>query len=104
MAAYTEEELAEELKNQEYKFGFTSNIESDKIPAGLSAEVVRMISAKKNEPLWLLEYRLNALEIWLGMTEPEWAHVKYAKPDFQAISYFSAPKKSTKAGKMLIRK
>lgn len=93
MAAYTEEELAEELKNQEYKFGFTSNIESDKIPAGLSAEVVRMISAKKNEPLWLLEYRLNALEIWLGMTEPEWAHVKYAKPDFQAISYFSAPKK-----------
>src|SRR5690606_24089283 len=78
---------------QEYKFGFTSNIESEKIPAGLSEQVVRMISAKKNEPEWLLEYRLNALRIWLEMKEPEWAHVKYQKPDFQAISYFSAPKK-----------
>ncbi len=93
MAAYTEEELAEELKNQEYKFGFTSNIESDKIPIGLSEEVVRLISAKKNEPEWLLEYRLNALRVWQEMTEPDWAHVKYEKPDFQAISYFSAPKK-----------
>ncbi len=93
MSAYTEEELAEELKNQEYKFGFTSDIESDKIPAGLSEEVIRMISAKKNEPLWLLEYRLNAYSIWLTMTEPEWAHVHYEKPKFQEISYFSAPKK-----------
>ena len=93
MSAYTEEELAEELKNQEYKFGFTSDIESDKIPAGLSEEVIRMISAKKNEPLWLLEYRLNAYKIWLTMTEPEWAHVHYEKPKFQDISYFSAPKK-----------
>ena len=93
MSAYTEEELAEELKNKEYKFGFTSDIESDKIPAGLSEEVIRMISAKKNEPLWLLEYRLNAYKIWLTMTEPEWAHVHYEKPKFQDISYFSAPKK-----------
>lgn len=93
MSAYTEEELAEELKNQEYKFGFTSEIESDKIPPGLSEEVIRMISAKKNEPKWLLDYRLNAYKIWLTMTEPEWAHVHYEKPKFQDISYFSAPKK-----------
>ena len=93
MAAYTEEELAEELKNQEYKFGFTSQIESDKIPAGLNEDIIRMISAKKEEPEWLLEYRLNAFRVWSDMIEPEWAHVRYQKPDFQAISYFSAPKK-----------
>jgi Fe-S cluster assembly protein SufB len=97
MAAYTEEELAEELKNQEYKFGFTSEIESDKIPAGLNEDIIRMISAKKQEPEWLLEYRLNAYSVWQEMTEPEWAHVKYNKPDFQAISYFSAPKKQYKS-------
>ncbi|MGB1104548.1 MAG: Fe-S cluster assembly protein SufB [Crocinitomicaceae bacterium] len=93
MAAYTEEELAEELKNQEYKFGFTTDIESDKIPAGLNEDIIRMISAKKEEPEWLLEYRLNAYRVWSEMNEPEWAHVKYKKPDFQAISYFAAPKK-----------
>jgi Fe-S cluster assembly protein SufB len=93
MAAYTEEELAEELKNQEYKFGFTSQIESDKIPAGLNEDIIRMISAKKEEPEWLLDYRLNAYRVWSDMIEPEWAHVRYKKPDFQAISYFSAPKK-----------
>jgi Fe-S cluster assembly protein SufB len=93
MAAYTEDELAEELKNQEYKFGFTSEIESDKIPVGLNEGVIRLISAKKEEPEWLLEYRLNAYKIWQEMTEPEWAHVRYAKPNFQDISYFAAPKK-----------
>lgn len=93
MAAYTEEELAEELKDQEYKFGFTSKIESDKIPAGLSENIIRMISAKKEEPEWMLEYRLNAYRVWQEMTEPDWAHVHYKKPDFQSISYFSAPKK-----------
>lgn len=90
---YTEEDLKEELKNKEYEFGFTSNIESEKAPNGISEEIVRFISAKKNEPEWLLEYRLNALKIWQGMVEPDWAHVKYQKPDFQAISYYSAPKK-----------
>lgn len=91
--AYTEEELKEELKDKEYEFGFTSNIESEKIPVGLNEDVIRIISAKKEEPEWLLEYRLNAFKIWQEMTEPEWAHVKYPKPDFQAISYFAAPKK-----------
>ena len=93
MANYTEEELAKDLESQEYEFGFTSDIESETIPIGLNEEVIRIISAKKNEPQWLLDYRLNAFKIWQDMTEPEWAHVRYKKPDFQAISYFSAPKK-----------
>jgi len=93
MAGYTEDELKEELKNQEYEFGFTSDIESDKLPNGLNEDVNRIISAKKEEPEWLLEYRLNAFKIWQEMTEPEWAHVHYEKPKFQDISYFSSPKK-----------
>ncbi|CAG5085384.1 Fe-S cluster assembly protein SufB [Parvicella tangerina] len=90
---YTEEDLKEELKDKEYEFGFTTNVESDKAPNGLNEEIIRFISAKKNEPEWLLEYRLNAFRVWEKMTEPEWAHVKYEKPDFQAISYYAAPKK-----------
>ncbi|MFD1551817.1 Fe-S cluster assembly protein SufB [Putridiphycobacter roseus] len=93
MANYTEEELAKDLQTQEYEFGFTSDIDSDTIPKGLNEDVIRFISAKKNEPSWLLDYRLNAYHTWLEMEEPKWAHVKYKKPDFQDISYFSAPKK-----------
>lgn len=93
---YTENDLAKDLENSEYKFGFTTNIESDKAPAGLNEEIIRFISAKKNEPEWLLEYRLKAFRFWLEMTEPEWAHVTYEKPDFQAISYYSAPKQTKK--------
>lgn len=96
MAQYTENELAKDLENQEYKFGFTTNIESDKVPNGLNEDIIRLISAKKNEPEWMLEYRLNAFRIWQGMTEPEWAHVHYEKPDFQGISYYSAPKQKKK--------
>ncbi len=91
--AYTEEDLEKELENQEYKYGFTSDIESDKIPVGLNEDVIRLISEKKNEPAWLLEYRLKAFKVWQGMTEPEWAHVKYPKVKFQELSYYSAPKK-----------
>ena len=93
---YTEEELAEDLKNQEYKFGFTTNIESDKAPKGLNEDIIRFISAKKNEPEWLLEYRLNAYRAWTKMVEPDWAHIKYEKPDFQDITYYSAPKQNKK--------
>jgi Fe-S cluster assembly protein SufB len=96
MAAYTENELAKELEDQEYKFGFTSDITSDKIAPGLNEDVIRIISAKKDEPQWLLDYRLNAYKVWLTMTEPEWAHVHYPKPDFQAISYYSAPNQTKK--------
>ena len=96
MANYTEDELAEELKNQEYKFGFVSDIDTDTIPIGLNEDIVRLISSKKEEPEWLLDYRLNALSLWTTMKEPSWAHVKYKKPDFQAIAYYSAPKQTKK--------
>ena len=68
--AYTEEDLEKELENQEYKYGFTSDIESDKIPVGLNEDVIRLISAKKNEPAWMLEYRLKAFKVWQDMVEP----------------------------------
>lgn len=88
----TEEELLKEVTSQEYAFGFETEIESDTIAPGLNAETIRLISAKKNEPEWLLEWRLEAFAIWEKMAEPEWAHVKYEKPNFQEISYYSAPK------------
>ena len=95
MSNYTEDELAKDLENQEYKFGFTTDIESDKAPKGLNEDIIRFISAKKEEPKWLLENRLEAFALW-KMIEPEWAHVHYAKPDFQDISYYSAPKQTKK--------
>jgi Fe-S cluster assembly protein SufB len=78
----------------QYKYGFVTDIESDRAPNGLSEETVRFISAKKGEPEWMLEWRLGAFRRWLTLTEPTWARVKYPKIDFQAISYYSAPKKS----------
>ena len=90
--AYTEGDLKKDLENKEYEFGFVTDIESDKAPNGLNEDIVRFISEKKNEPDWLLDYRLKAFKIWSKMTEPEWAHVKYEKPKFQDISYYSAPK------------
>lgn len=88
----SEEKLLNEVTGTEYKYGFTTDIESDKIKAGLSEDVIRMISKKKGEPAWLLDWRLDAYRVWENMTEPEWANVHYQKPDFQAISYYSAPK------------
>lgn len=93
---YTENELAQDLQNQEYKFGFTTNIESDQAPKGLNESIIRFISAKKEEPEWLLEFRLNALKTWQSMKEPSWAHVNYEQPDFQDIIYYSAPKSKKK--------
>ncbi|UII77503.1 Fe-S cluster assembly protein SufB [Flagellimonas sp. HMM57] len=92
--AYTEEELKKELETKEYEYGFYTDIESDTFPKGLNAEIVRAISKKKNEPEWMTEWRLEAFRIWEKMEEPEWANVRYEKPDFQAISYYSAPKKA----------
>jgi Fe-S cluster assembly protein SufB len=93
---YTEKELAEDLKQQEYKFGFTSEFESDRAPNGLSEDIIRFISAKKEEPQWLLDRRLEAYRVWREMKEPEWAHVHYPKPNFEDICYYSAPKQSKK--------
>ena len=94
--AQNEEELLAEVTQREYKYGFTTNIESEKAPLGLNEDIIRLISAKKNEPDWLLEYRLESYRIWLTMTEPEWAHVTYEKPDFQNIYYYAAPKAKKK--------
>lgn len=94
---YTEEELAKDLKNQEYKYGFTTDIESEEAPKGLNEDIIRLISSKKNEPEWMLEYRLNAYRLWLTMKEPSWAHLKLEKPDYQNIIYYSAPKQKNKA-------
>ncbi|MDD1415015.1 Fe-S cluster assembly protein SufB [Dolichospermum sp. ST_con] len=80
------------LVNQPYKYGFVTDIEADTIPRGLSEDVVRLISAKKNEPEFMLEYRLRAYHQWLKMTEPTWPHVKYPPINYQVIIYYSAPK------------
>jgi len=87
----------EVLANQEYKYGFVTDIESDMIPRGLTEETVRLISAKKNEPDWLLQFRLKAYRHWLTMDEPNyWANLKYPKVDYQDIIYYSAPKQKEK--------
>ncbi|QTE21280.1 Fe-S cluster assembly protein SufB [Polaribacter cellanae] len=96
MSKYTEEQLEEELKTQEYKYGFYTDIESDTFPIGLSEDVVRAISKKKNEPEWMTEWRLEAYRVWEQMEEPDWANVNYEKPKFQDIAYYSAPKKKPK--------
>jgi len=87
-----QDKILNEVTSADYKYGFTTNIESDTIPKGLSEDVVRIISAKKNEPAWMLEYRLKAYKAWLEMEEPEWANIHYNKPDYQDIIYYSAPK------------
>lgn len=87
-----EADILEEITSSEYKYGFETLIEADEAPAGLSEDIVRFISAKKNEPEWMLEWRLKAYRLWLEMTEPVWANVHYAKADYQSIKYYSAPK------------
>ncbi len=82
----------EALVNREYAYGFVSDIESDTIPQGLSEDTVRLISERKNEPEWLLEWRLKAFRRWQTMTEPHWSNVKYPPIDYQAQTYYSAPK------------
>ena len=85
--------IIEKLTQGEYKWGFTSEIEMDIIPVGLNEDVIRMISFKKNEPDFLLDFRLKSYRKWLEMTEPTWAHIKHPPIDYQAISYYAAPRK-----------
>jgi Fe-S cluster assembly protein SufB len=92
--------VIQNLVNQPYKHGFVSDIESDVVAKGLNEDVIRLISAKKGEPEWLLEFRLRAYRHWLTMTEPTWPNVKYPKIDFQGISYYSAPKAKKKLASM----
>ena len=86
----------EEIAKQEYKYGFVTNIEADTAPPGLSEEIIRFISAKKEEPEWLLDFRLKSFRHWLTMKEPTWANVSFPPIDYQAISYYSAPKQKKK--------
>lgn len=92
--------VLQNVVNKPYKHGFVTEIESDIAPKGLNGDTIRLISAKKNEPEWLLDFRLKAYQKWLTMEEPEWSNVKYPKIDFQAISYFSAPKPKKKLASM----
>ncbi len=92
--------VLQSLVNQPYKHGFVTDIESDVAPKGLNEDIIRLISAKKDEPEWLLSFRLKAYRHWLTMTEPQWQNVHYPKIDFQDISYYSAPKPKKKLASM----
>jgi len=92
----TSTDSIEELANREYKYGFVTEVEAETIPRGLDEEVIRTISRKKNEPDFMLEWRLKAYGHWLGMTEPRWPNVKYGPIDYQNIIYYSAPKPKKK--------
>ena len=96
MSKYTEDDLREELKTKEYEYGFYTDIDSETFPVGLNEDIVRAISKKKEEPEWMTEWRLEAFKVWKEMEEKEWANVTYEKPDFQAISYYSAPNSKPK--------
>jgi Fe-S cluster assembly protein SufB len=93
-------EVIQNIVNQPYKHGFVSDIESDVSPKGLNENTIRMISAKKNEPEWLLEFRLKSYAAWLNMTEPTWANVHYPKINLQEISYYASPKQKPKLNSM----
>ncbi len=95
------QETVDDLIESTYEHGFVTDIESDTVPPGLSEDTIRMISAKKAEPEWLLEARLKAYRNWLTMVDPSWAHVKHPEIDFQAISYFSSPKNKKDGPKSL---
>lgn len=97
MANKDKDSIINEVTGSEYKYGFSSNLESDKIPKGLSEDVVRLISQKKNEPEWLLEFRLKAYKYWKSIKEmPRWAHLDIPEIDFNDIIYYSAPKQKPK--------
>jgi len=88
-------DLVDQQLSQPYKYGWVTDVESDVVPAGLSEDVIRLISMKKDEPEWLLNWRLKAYRNWLKMVEPTWANVEYEPIDYQAIHYYAAPKQKT---------
>ena len=87
-----QDDILDQITNSDYKYGFVTDIEADEAPKGLNEDIVRFISAKKNEPEWLLEWRLKAYRQWLTMTEPKWPNVSYPAIDYQDVIYYSAPK------------
>jgi Fe-S cluster assembly protein SufB len=93
--------MLEEFANKEYEYGFVTDIEQDTLPPGLNEDVVRALSAKKDEPEWMLEWRLKAYRHWLTLKEPTWANITYEPVDYQAISYYSAPRSKNDGPKSL---
>ncbi len=92
----TSTDSIEQLANQDYKYGFVTDIDAEAVPPGLNEDIIRVISAKKDEPEWLLEWRLKAFRVWQTMTEPRWHNVRFPPVDFQDIIYYSAPKQKPK--------
>src|ERR671933_719044 len=90
----------ESLVNREYSAGFVTEIETETVPRGLSEDIIRLISAKKQEPEWLLDWRLKAYRRWLPMSEPHWPHVTYPSIDYQAVTYYSAPRTAKPLGSL----
>src|ERR1700737_1269069 len=92
---------AQDFTDREYRAGFVTDIESESVAPGLSEDVIRLLSAKKKEPEWLLEWRLKAYRHWLTLKEPQWANVHYPKIDYQDIIYYSSPKAKADGPKSL---
>ena len=95
MSKSTKQQI-EDITSSEYQYGFTTKIKEERIPNGLNEEIIKTISAIKNEPDWLLEWRLKAYNRWLKMSEPKWSNLEYPKIDFQDLCYYSAPKQKKK--------
>jgi len=100
MASENINDIIGDVTSNEYKYGFVSDIEVEEFPKGINEDIVRKISQRKNEPKWLLEFRLNAYHRWVQMTEPTWAHLSYKKPDYQDIIYLAIPKKKKQLNSM----
>jgi Fe-S cluster assembly protein SufB len=94
--AESQENIIEQLSNKEYEAGFVTDIEMDIIPKGLNENTICQLSAKKNEPQWLLDFRLKSYRQWLKMKLPKWANLKFQEPDYQDISYYASPRKVPK--------
>src|SRR3990167_9772810 len=90
-----------DIVNKHYPYGFVTEVESNTVPTGLNEDIIRLISAKKNEPDFMLKWRLQAFAYWQTMTPPEWAHLRFPPIDFQSIVYYSAPKSSQSGPKSL---
>jgi len=99
----TETQQIEDLANQEYKYGFYTDIETDSAPPGLNEDIIRLISAKKKEPEFMLKWRLKAYKHWLTMKEPTWANVQYGPIDYQSIVYYSAPKRKEDGPQSIVK-
>ncbi|HRS18947.1 MAG TPA: Fe-S cluster assembly protein SufB, partial [Bacteroidales bacterium] len=91
-----DKEILDDLQHKDYKYGFSSNVETDIFPPGLNEDIIRRISAVKEEPKFLLEWRLKAYRHWLTMEHPKWAHISFPMPDFQSISYYAQPSNKPK--------